>query len=175
MSHLFTPVNEKDHIQGSPNSPVTLVEFGDYQCPLCRMTAPIIKQLQKELGEHLRVVFRHFPLKTSHPYAMAAAQAAEAANLQNKFWEMHDLLFGKQFDLNPEIGTQLAEHLQLDIEKFKADLLSPDTAQKIEEDFIKGVRSGVNCTPCFYINGVRYDGDRSYSAFKQALVDAQKT
>jgi protein-disulfide isomerase len=136
------------------------------------MSAPILKLLQKELGEKLRFVFRHFPLKETHPLALVAAQAAEAASLQNKFWEMHDLLYAKQFQLNPDIGMQLAEELKLDREKFRTDLQSSSITQKIEEDFKAGVRSGVNGTPCFYINDERFDGDTSYESFKQALVNA---
>ncbi len=96
MPHLIVPINEKDHILGQINAPVTFVEYGDYQCPLCRLSHPIIKQLRKELGEKLCFVFRHFPLKQSHPDAFPLAQASEAAARQNKFWEMHEALFEKQ-------------------------------------------------------------------------------
>lgn len=171
MPQLTIPVNENDHILGSPTSPVTLVEYGDYQCPQCKMTHSIIKQFRQELGEKLCVVFRHFPLKNAHPYAQLAAEIAEAASYQKKFWDMHNLLM-KQSLLTPEIGLQLAEQLQLDIEQFKNDLQSPDIQKKIEEDFSKGIRSGVNGIPCFYINGIRYDGDPSYDSFKQALIQA---
>lgn len=175
MPHLIVPVNDKDHIQGSITSPVTLVEYGDYQCLVCKMTVPILKQLHQALKEKMRFVFRHFPLKQSHPYALMAAKSAEAASLQNKFWEMHDLLYSKQFQLNSEIWPQLAEELQLNIEKFKEDLESPSIEEKIQEEFMKGVRSGVNGTPCFYINDERYDGDSSYETLKQALIQAAKT
>jgi protein-disulfide isomerase len=172
MPQLLVPVNETDHPQGSLNSPVTLVEYGDYQCETCKMAVPIMKQLSKELGEKLCFAFRHFPLKTKHPYALEAAKAAEAAAFQNKFWEMHHLLYSKQSQLNPQIWPQLAEQLQLDVEKFKTDLQSSLIEQKIQNDFMAGVRSGVNATPCFYINGERYDQDASYETLKKALMDA---
>jgi len=175
MARLTVPVNEKDHMRGPLNSPVTLLEFGDYQCMLCKMSVPIIKQLSKELGNNLRFVFRNFPLKESHPYALMAAKCAEAASLQNHFWEMHDLLYSKQLQFNPEIWPQLAEELKLDVEKFNKDLQSPEIEQKIQEEFSKALRSGVNGTPCFYINGERYDGDTSYDSLKQALIQASKS
>lgn len=174
MSHLIVPINEKDHILGSLNAPIILVEYGDYQCLACKMTVPIIKQLRRELGEKFCFVFRHFPLKTSRPYALEASKTAEAAALQNKFWEMHELLYSKQFQLNPQIWTQLAEELKLDIEQFKADFLSAMIDEKIQNEFSAGVRSGVNGTPCFYINGERYDGDPSFETLKQALIHAEK-
>lgn len=170
MPHLTVPVNEKDHTQGLSTAPVTLVEYGDYQCFSCQMTVPIIKQLQKEFGEKLRFVFRHFPFKKSHPYALIAAQTAEAAGMQDKFWEMHELLYAKQSQFNPDIWPQLAAQLQLNPERFKTAFQSPDNIQKIDDDFSAGVRSGVNGTPCFYINGERYDGDASYDAFKKSLL-----
>jgi protein-disulfide isomerase len=162
MPHLIIPVNDKDHVLGSAHAPVNLIQYGDYQCPTCRLTVPIIKQLKKELGDPYCFVFRHFPLKQSHPNALMAAEAAEAAALQNKFWEMHDLLYKNQLVLSPELFIQLAENLQLDVEKFKTDLQSLGIAQTIEENFMTGVRSGVNGTPCFFINGDRYDGDPSF-------------
>jgi protein-disulfide isomerase len=136
------------------------------------MTVPIIKQLRQELGERMCFVFRHFPLKTSHSHAFEAAKAAEASALQNKFWEMHNLIYAKQMELNPQIWQQLAEELNLDIERFKRDFQSPAIEEKIQNVFISGVRSGVNGTPCFYINGKRFDGDASYDSLKKALMNA---
>ena len=174
MPFLILPVNEHDHIQGVLNAPITLIEYGDYQCPLCKIATPIVKQLQNELGTQLCFVFRNFPLKQSHPYALMAAESAEAAGLQNKFWDMHNLLYAKQLQFSPEIWPEFAKELELDMEKFKTDLQSPLISQKIQTDFNAGVRSGVNGIPCFYINGKRYDGDPSYDAFKQALFKASE-
>lgn len=172
MPQLMQAVNENDHFQGLLTAPTTLVEYGDYQCLVCKMTAPIIKQLRKELGDTLCVVFRHFPLKTSHPLALEAAKAVEAAALQGKFWEMHDLLFSKQMALNSEIWPQLAQELNLDVEKFKRDFQLPAIENKIQSEFMAGVRSGVNGTPCFFINNNRFDGDASYDNIKKALIPA---
>jgi protein-disulfide isomerase len=175
MPQLTQAVNEKDHIQGSLNSPINLVEYGDYQCLVCKMALSIIKQLNKEFGNNMCFVFRHFPLRTSHPFAFEAAKAAEAAALQNKFWEMHELIYAKQFELNEQIWPQLAEELKLDVEKFKQDFHSSSIEEKVQNTFLAGVRSGVNGTPCFFINGTRFDGDASYDNLKQALANTKNS
>lgn len=175
MSQLTQPVNDKDHFQGFLNSPITWVEYGDYQCFVCKMALPIIKQLRKEFGDNLCFAFRHFPLKMSHPNAFEAAKAAEAAALQNKFWEMHELIYSKQYELNPQLWLQLAEELHLNIEKFQEDFQSPAIEEQVQSTFMAGVRSGVNGTPCFFINRNRFDGDASYDNLKKALAEAQKS
>lgn len=172
MSRLTLPVNDADHRAGDPASPVNLVEYGDYQCSTCKMSFPVIKQLEKELGDKLSFVFRHFPLSTIHPFAKKAAEAAEAAALQNKFWEMHDLLYKNQLSMSDDLFPQLAKELNLNLKQFETDRQSPALAEKIEAQFEAGVRSGVNGTPCFYINDERYDGDPSYETLKQALIAA---
>lgn len=169
MPHLICPVDEKDHRLGSPNAPASLVEYGDYQCGICRLTIPMMKLLKKELGDKFCFVFRHFPFTQTHPFAKEAAEAAEAAACQNKFWEMHDLLYANQLQMSSALFNQLARELSLDMEKFQTDLKSPEIAKKIETDFKGGLRSGVNGTPCFFINGERYDGDASYDALKKIL------
>lgn len=170
MPQLTQTINEKDHFQGPLKSPINLVEYGDYQCPVCKMTLPIIKQLRKEFGDKMCFAFRHFPLKTSHPYAFEAAKAAEAAALQSKFWEMHELIYAKQSELNAEIWPQLTEELNLNVAKFNNDFQSPTIEEKVQNEFMAGVRSGVNGTPCFFINGSRFDSDASYDNLKQALA-----
>src|SRR5258705_8279132 len=115
---LTLPVTERDHIQGPASAPITLVEYGDYQCPYCGAAYPVVKRLQKKMGKNLRFVFRNFPLTQAHPYAMVAAEAAEAADLQGKFWEMHDLLFEQQQSLSPDIIPEWAKKIGLDVEKF---------------------------------------------------------
>ncbi len=169
MSRLTIPVTSKDHVEGSAKAALTLVEYGDYQCPLCRMTGPIIKKMRLELGECMRFVFRHFPLKLVHPYAQMAAEVVEAAALQNQFWEMHYLLYNQKFVLHPDLFLELAASLSLNLAQFQADRQSAAVLGKIQEDFQGGVRSGVNGTPCFYINEERYDGDLSYVPFTQVL------
>lgn len=172
MPRLTVPVTEQDHTLGTITAPVTLVEYGDYQCQTCRMSAPILKHLKNELGQKLCIVFRHFPLQQAHALAKSAAEVAEAASMQGRFWEMHELLFKNQFSLGPHLFKELAEQLHLNLVEFETDLHSAKVAQKIEADFSNGIRSGVNGTPCFYINGERYDGDSSYEGFKQALIQA---
>lgn len=174
MPHLVIPVNEKDHFLGPLQAPTNLVEYGDYQCLTCKRAFSIMKQFQKELDPHLCFVFRHFPLKESHPQALLAATAAEAAGLQNQFWEMHDALYQLQAQLSPESILEIAQKLPLDLATFQKDWENPQLAEKIQGSFITGVRSGVNGTPCFFINGERYDGDLSLEPFKQTLIQAAK-
>src|SRR5438093_1447690 len=166
----LTPlVSERDHAEGRADAPLTLVEYGDYQCPYCGEAYPVVKRVQKALGKKLRFVFRNFPLTQAHPYAMAAAQAAEAAALQGKFWEMHDLLFEQQTFLEPEIIPLWAKKIGLDLEKFGNEIKGGVVAKRIKEDRQSGIRSGVNGTPTFYINGIRYDGPPDYESLLAAL------
>jgi protein-disulfide isomerase len=155
---LTMPVSEdRDHIQGPAAAPVTLVEYGDYECPYCGAAYPIIKEVQARAGDTLRFVFRNFPITTSHPHAERAAEAAEASAAQERFWEMHDLLYENQSRLEDQHLRGYAESLGLDTEQFDKELAEHVHAARIREDFMSGVRSGVNGTPTFYINGVRHD------------------
>ena len=155
---LTLPVGQRDHIQGLDTAPVTLVEYGDYECPYCGDAYPIIKQVQKNLGNKLRFIFRNFPITQIHPHAQHAAEAAEAAAAQNKFWEMHDYPYEHQQALDDNHLEKYASRLGLDIIQFNHDMASHAYAQRVREDFLSGVRGGVNGTPTFYINGIRYDG-----------------
>jgi protein-disulfide isomerase len=166
---LTVPVNERDHLQGSPNAAVTLVEYGDYQCPFCRAAQPAVKEVQRVVGDELLFAFRHFPLTQIHPYALPAAEAAEAAGVQGKFWEMHDLLFENQQQLEPAYLLQYAGALGLDLERFAADFRSGRFEPKIREDFLSGVRSGVNGTPTFFVNGVRHNGGYDVESLLEAI------
>jgi protein-disulfide isomerase len=155
---LTVPVTEdRDHAQGSAAAAVTLVEYGDYECPYCGAAYPIVKEVQARLGENLRFVFRNFPITTSHPHAEQAAEAAEAAAVQGRFWEMHDLLYENQRRLGDQDLLAYAEQVGLELESFDKDLAEHVHAARVREDFMSGVRSGVNGTPTFYINGVRHD------------------
>jgi protein-disulfide isomerase len=158
MSPLTIPVAARDHSQGPPDAPVTLVEYGDYECPYCGMAYPVVKQLQKAMGRELRFVFRNFPIRESHPHAEHAAEAAEAAGAQGKFWEMHDTLYEHQRALDDASLVRHAERLGLDVARFTADLRQHAFAARVREDFLSGVRSGVNGTPTFFVNGERYEG-----------------
>ena len=168
---LTPPVSEHDHIQGRTDAPLTLVEYGDYQCPYCGAAYPVIKRLQKAFGKKLRFVFRNFPLTQAHPYAMVAAEAAEAAGLQGKFWEMHDHIYENQDDLEPDTLPSWAEELGLDLEEFGKAIKQGEINKRIKEDRSSGIRSGVNGTPCFFINGTRYDGTADYGPLQAALEE----
>jgi protein-disulfide isomerase len=163
---LTQSVSAHDHAAGPADAPLTLVEYGDYQCPYCGAAYPVVKRLQKTLGKKLRFVFRNFPLTQAHPYALIAA---EAAALQGKFWEMHDLLYENQTRLEPDIIPAWAKKIGLDLEKFGNDVKLGVVEQRIKEDRQSGIRSGVNGTPTFYINGTRYDGSPDYKSLLEAL------
>jgi formate-nitrite transporter family protein len=170
---LTPPVNKHDHTAGPDDAPVTLVEYGDYECPYCRMAYPIVKAAQRQLGSQLRFVFRNFPLAEIHPHARRAAQAAEAAAAQGKFWEMHDMLFEHQDALEDADLVRYAELLGLDADRVARELEAGTYAKRVRDDFRSGVRSGVNGTPTFFVNGERYDGPwANAEAFIRALRDA---
>jgi len=171
---LTQPVSARDHAEGPADAPVTLVEYGDYQCPYCGAAYPVVKRLQKTLGQKLRFVFRNFPLTQAHPYARVAAEAAEAAALQGKFWEMHDQLYEQQTFLEPDIIPLWAEKIGLDLKKFGNDFKLAGVTQRIKEDRQSGIRSGVNGTPTFFINGTRYDGSPEVEALLEALDEQLK-
>lgn len=163
---------DRDHVQGPADAAVTLVEYGDYECPYCGAAYPIIKQVQARMGDRLRFVFRNFPITTSHPHAEQAAEAAEAAAGQGRFWQMHDLLFENQKHLRDRDLRAYAERLGLDVEQFDKELAEHVHAERVREDFMSGVRSGVNGTPTFYINGVRHDDSYELDTLLAALERA---
>jgi protein-disulfide isomerase len=170
---LTLPVSEdRDHIQGPAEAAVTLLEYGDYECPYCGAAYPIIKEVQERMGERLRFVFRNFPISTSHPHAEQAAEAAEAAATQGRFWQMHDLLYENQQRLGDEDLRSYAEQLGLEVEPFDRELTEHVHAPRVHEDFMSGVRSGVNGTPTFYINGARYDDSYDLGTLLVALERA---
>jgi protein-disulfide isomerase len=160
---LKPPVGAKDHKQGSPDAPVTLVEYGDYECPYCGEAYPVVKALQERLGDQVCFVFRNFPLAEAHPHAEEAAEAAEAAAAQGKFWEMHDMLYENQDALEPEDLVQYARALRLDLPRFVLEMREHIYKERVREDFRSGVRSGVNGTPTFFINGHRHDGSFEFA------------
>lgn len=156
---LTIPVNENDHIVGDPNTAkIVLVEYGDYECSHCGDAFPIVKKFVDENRKNVAFVFRNFPLKDAHPNAMAAAATAEASAKQGKFWEMHDQIFQSHADLSEETLAQLVEAVGLDPDAVKNDVESTELQTKIEEDFEGGVRSGVNGTPSFFVNGEKWEG-----------------
>ncbi|WP_247004657.1 DsbA family protein [Halosolutus gelatinilyticus] len=174
VSRLVVPVSEDDHRQGPDDAAVTLVEYGDYQCPYCGQAYPVIKEVQDRFEDDLRFVFRNFPLTHVHEHAQHAAEAAEAAGAQGEaeFWAMHDLLYEHQDALDDESLSTYADQLGLDSERFRRDVESHAFEERIHEQFIGGARSGVNGTPTFYINGERYDGSWSTSLLSAAIQRA---
>jgi protein-disulfide isomerase len=158
VTRLTLPVGPRDHFRGKPDAPVILVEYGDYQCPFCGEAHHVLLNLLAQAQGRVTLVFRNFPLTTIHPYAQGAAEAAEAAGAQGRFWQMHDVLFENQDALDPDSLLEYADMLQLDMDRFAADLISRRFADRVREDFLSGVRSGVNGTPTFFINGLRHDG-----------------
>jgi protein-disulfide isomerase len=171
-AQLVIPVNEQDHSLGPSNAPVTLVEYGDFECPHCRRAHPIVHGIRRYMGDQLRFVYRHFPLVEAHPHAEMAAEAAEAAGLQGRFWEMHDILFLNQHALEPDDLLLYAARIGVDAQRVARQLAAGTWAKKVRDDFRGGVRSGVNGTPTFFINRLRYDGNWTDSAeFIQALTE----
>jgi formate-nitrite transporter family protein len=167
---LTPPVSARDHIQGKDDALVTLVEYGDYQCPYCGEAHLVIKRLQEALGIKMRFVFRNFPLTHVHPYALIAAETAEAAALQGRFWEMHDFIFENQKSLEPEALPAWANELGLDMKKFAMALKQGSVDKRIEEERASGIESGVEGTPSFFINGKIYDGEDDYESLRSALL-----
>ncbi len=170
MAKLKPPVGPADQRTGNKDAQITLVEFGDFQCQHCGQAHPLLKRLLKEKGDEFQLVFRNFPLQEIHPQAHMAALAAEAAGKQGKYWPMHDLIFEHQEQLGGHFLLDLAKRLGLDLHQFGNDWKSDPIVNKVESDFESGVRSGVNGTPTFFINGnilLTYDG--SYESLAEAI------
>jgi protein-disulfide isomerase len=166
---LTLPVSERDHIRGPTTALVTLVEYGDYECPYCGEAFQVVEELQRALGDRLRFVFRHFPLAQVHPHAQDAAEAAEAAAAQGKFWEMHDTLYTHQNALDEAHLVKYAVSLGVDPMLVLRALAEDAYLDRVREDFISGARSGVNGTPTFFIQGTRYDGRYDFASLRGAL------
>jgi protein-disulfide isomerase len=156
-TRLLIPIHDEDHVQGPEAASYTLVEYGDYECPACGQLFDIIRDLQSTLGDQLRIVYRHYPLSGIHPRAQEAAEAAEAASQQGRFWEMHDLLFHNQNTLQRKNLIAYAENLTLDLDRFRSELKKRVYEDRVREDFRRGVQNGVYKTPGLFLNGVRHD------------------
>jgi protein-disulfide isomerase len=170
---LTVPISGRDHIRGPVTAPLALLEYGDYECPFCGTAHPAVEETIAILGDELQFAFRHFPLSQIHLHAQQAAETAEAAGAQGRFWEMHDMLFTHQDRLGIEDLVSYAAALGLDVERVAFELQTHAHLPRIREDFMSGVRSGVNGTPTFFINGVRhngaYDADSLVAALQSAL------
>lgn len=162
-------ISSADHVQGTPDAVITLVEYADYQCPYCREAFYIVKELQKKLGNRLKVVFRNYPLQDLHAYALNASIASETSAMQGKFWEMHDMLFENQRQLQDSALIRYAEEIGLDVEKFKKDFGSNPTIEKVKQDIDSGNKAGVEGTPTFFVNGVYFDGNWQSDEFLDYL------
>ncbi len=169
QSRLLLPIQPEDHVQGPPDANYTLVEYGDYECPVCWRLFMSIRDLRSQLGDELRLVFRHYPLSGIHPRAQQAAEAAEAAGAQGRFWEMHDLLFVNQSTLRTKDLHKYAEQLSLDTRRFDDELKHRTYEDRVREDFRRGVANGVYGTPGLFINGVRHNGDLEQSSLLSQL------
>jgi protein-disulfide isomerase len=169
---LRVPVSDQDHIQGNPDAQRTLVEYGDYECPHCGHAYSIVKRVQKHFGQKLRFVYRNFPLTQMHPYAESAAETAEFAGSKGKFWEMHDALFQNQDSLGGPLYLKLAQQFGLPAGELQSALEAHSFLERIKSDFNGGVRSGVNGTPTFFINGQRHDGPFEYQDLVAAIDSA---
>jgi protein-disulfide isomerase len=169
MATLKVPVTPRDHAKGPANAPLTLLEYGDYECPYCGLAHPVVKLIQQHFGRRLRFVFRHFPLSQAHPNAESAAQTAEFAGAHGKFWEMHDGLYENQDRLGLPLYFALAGVLGLSELGLRQALIEETYAPKVRADFLSGVRSGVNGTPCFFINDVRHDGTYAFEDLGAAI------
>lgn len=171
-TRLVVPVSERDHGQGSATATVTLVQYGDYECPYTRQSTTVVRAIQQQLGDRLRFIFRNFPLTGIHPHALHSAEAAEAAAAQGKFWEMHDYIFHHQHTLEDADLDQFASAIGLNMQSFRRDMAEHRYLAHIEEDVEGGERSGVRGTPTFFINGVRYGGSWEQQALLTALEEA---
>ncbi len=169
---LSVPVNADDHTRGSATAPVTLVEYGDFECPYCGQAYPIVEAIVQRFGNQLRFVFRNFPLTQIHPHAEHAAETAEAADAQGAFWPMHEQLFTHQKALDDNHLVGYAAALGLEAERVAKELTEETHAEKVRAHFMSGVRSGVNGTPTFFINGVRHDDSWDFDTLGLAISRA---
>lgn len=170
---LALPVSARDHSRGPAVAPITLVEYGDFECPFCGMAYPTVKELQRRLGDRLRFVYRHFPRTSEHPHAHLAAESAEAAGAQGRFWEMHDRLFEHQQVLEFDDLVGHAAQLGLDTDRVRRELETHAYHARVQEDLLGGVHSGVHGTPTFFINGVRHEGRWELEALLDAIGAAE--
>lgn len=177
-----TPViiSQTDHVRGAKDGKVTLVEFGDFQCPACGAFEPIIRQVMADNKDTLKFSFRHFPLTQIHKNALLAAKASEAAGLQGKFWEMHDILYDKQEEWGEALNARefimiYASTLKLDVKKFSTDIESKTIEEKVLSEFKEGVKLGVQGTPTFFLNGKKVENTpRNLADFNKMIQDAAK-
>lgn len=166
---LAVPVNHSDHFLGSASARVTVVEYGDFECPSCGQAYHAVQMLLKHFGDRMRFVFRHYPQREVHPHAELAAEAAEAAGAQQKFWRMHNLLFEHQAHLKAPGLRQYAQEAELDMARYDYEMRDHLYLQRIQEHSESGKHSGVRATPTFYVNGVLHDASFSIEQLQSAI------
>ena len=171
---LTPPVGERDHARGLAEAPLTLVEYGDFECPYTRRARPVVERLGRDFGDRLRFVYRHFPLTRIHPHAQHAAEAAEAAASQGGFWEMHDMLFHNQRHLDAADFIRYAAELGLDVARFERELNEHAHALRVNDDVESGLKSGVKGTPTFFVNGLRHNGPSDLATLRTALEETPR-
>jgi protein-disulfide isomerase len=171
---LAVPVGERDHVRGPASAEVTLVEYGDFECPYTRRARPVVRRLRQDFGDRLLFVFRNFPLARMHPHAETAAEAAEAAADQDQYWEMHDMLFDNQRALEVGDLRRYAERLGLDMARFGRELAEHSHAHRVNEDLRSGLKSGVRGTPTFFVDGLRHDGPNDLATLRAALEETAR-
>ena len=169
---LAVPVNHNDHFIGSHSARVTVVEYGDFECPACGQAYHAVKMLLKHFGDDTRFVFRHFPQREVHPHAELAAEAAEAAGAQQKFWQMHDLLFENRLHLKATSLRQYAAKAELDLERYDYEMKDHVYLQRVQEEIASGTRSGIRATPTFFVNGVAQDVSFGFEHLQKAIDSA---
>ncbi|MEV6693912.1 DsbA family protein [Micromonospora sp. NPDC051196] len=173
-ARLRTPVTERDHVRGPMDAPVTIVEYGDYQCPFCGQAHANLREVLRQRADTVRLVYRHFPIANLHPYAEMAAEAAEAAGRRGRFWEMHDWLYEHQEQLDPVHLTLGVEQLGLPVDEVDTEIGRHVGGDRIRHDFVSGIRSGVDASPTLFVNGSRHDGDFDLATLL-TTVDAAAT
>ncbi len=176
---LLDKPSASDHVEGNAQAKVVLVEYSDLQCPACARYYPVVKQIREELGNDVMIVYRHFPLRQIHPHAEIAARAAEAAGMQGKFWEMHDIMFEFQQDWSAEINPKdsferYAAQIGLDVGRFKDDINSKAAKEGVQNSYESGLRNGVNATPTFYLNGVKIENPNGYGLIDIVKAEIEK-
>jgi protein-disulfide isomerase len=172
-AQLVAPVDPaRDHVRGPDDAEVTLLEYGEHECPYCKEAHSAVRELEQRFGDDLRLVYRHLPLRV-HPHAESAAIAAEAAARQGRFWDLHDAMNQSKKALTPQVVRDLAGRAGLDVERFEADLDDPALHRRVREDFDTGIASGANGTPTFFINDVRYDDDFDVEELAAAIEAAR--
>jgi protein-disulfide isomerase len=164
-----TQIMPDDWILGDAEAPVTMLEYGDFECPYCAMARPVLEALVVDYPDTIRLVYRHFPITNIHPHAALAAEAAEAAGAQGRFWDMHDLLFANQDRLEFEDLRAYAREIGLQRTRFDQEMIAHVYQNEVRQDFRRGIQDGVNGTPSIFINGLRYDGPRDYGSILAAI------